>query len=224
MMKFFTFLERSFSDINCLPTQWHFDLERKRCSRVVKLAFDKEDVMSKPLYISVNENENHWILVIVFPKPELVVSYEPLKTDFKRKASEIILTFLTSYGERRNQSMNFQSWKLGILDGRKQLNATDCQGFVTETAMEIATKESIFDWIASQCLCHNFPRSIPKQIKTQVQWIVMVQVYTTSKIYFTLEEENKTKLLEMEVWMVKTVRRFFLWFCITMILWSVSDV
>ena len=71
--------------------------------------FDKENVMSKPLYISVNENENHWILVIVFPKPKLVVFYESLKTDFKRKASEIILTFLTSYSERRNQSMNFQS-------------------------------------------------------------------------------------------------------------------
>ena len=51
--------------------------------------FDKEDVMSKPLYISVIENENHWILVIVFPKPKLAVSYESLKTDFKRKASEV---------------------------------------------------------------------------------------------------------------------------------------
>ena len=40
--------------------------------------------MSKPLYIPVNENENNWILVIAF-----LVSYDPLKTHFKRKASEI---------------------------------------------------------------------------------------------------------------------------------------
>ena len=53
------------------------------------LGFNKEDVMSKPLYVPVNENENHWILVIVFPKTKLVVPYDPLKTDFKRKASKI---------------------------------------------------------------------------------------------------------------------------------------
>ena len=45
--------------------------------------------MSKPLYIPVNENENHWILVIAFPKAKLVVSCDPLKTDFKRKVPEI---------------------------------------------------------------------------------------------------------------------------------------
>ena len=106
---FFAILGRSFSDSNCLPTQWYLDWERKCCSGVVKLAFDKEDVMSKPLYIPVNENENHWILVIAFPKAKLVASYESLKTDFKRKASEIRLMLLTSYCERRNQSMNFQS-------------------------------------------------------------------------------------------------------------------
>ena len=50
---------------------------------------NKEDVMSKPLYIPVNKNENHWILVMAFPKAKLVVSYDPLKTDFKRKASDI---------------------------------------------------------------------------------------------------------------------------------------
>ena len=82
---FFTILERSVSDINCLPTatQWYLDWERKRLGGVVKLAFDKENVMFK-VYIPVNENENHWILVIVFPKGELVVSYDLLKTDFKR--------------------------------------------------------------------------------------------------------------------------------------------
>ena len=31
----------------------------------------------------------------------------------------------------------------------------------------------------------------------------------TSKIYFTLEEEKKRKLPEMNVWMVKMARRFF---------------
>ena len=37
----------------------------------------------------VNENKNHWILVIAFQKAKPAVSYDPLKTDFKRKASEI---------------------------------------------------------------------------------------------------------------------------------------
>ena len=60
---------------------------KKHCSGVVKLVFDK-DVMRKPLYIPVNENENHWILVIVFPKAKLV-SHDSLKTDFKKKAAEI---------------------------------------------------------------------------------------------------------------------------------------
>ena len=61
--------------------------------------------------------------------------------------------------------MNFKSWKVGILDGRKQLNTTDCAIFVLAMAMEIATKEIIFHslttidlryWIASKCLSHNF--------------------------------------------------------------------
>ena len=64
-------------------------LGKKRCSGVVTLTFYKEDVTSKPLYIPVNENENHWILVIAFPKAKFVVSYDPLRTDFKKKASEI---------------------------------------------------------------------------------------------------------------------------------------
>ena len=37
----------------------------------------------------VNENKNHWILVMAFPLAKLVVSCDPLKIDFKRKASEI---------------------------------------------------------------------------------------------------------------------------------------
>ena len=74
----FTFLERSFSDINFLLRHRYLDWERKRCSEVVKLAFDTEDVMSKPLYIRVNENENHWILVIAFPKAKFAVSHDPL--------------------------------------------------------------------------------------------------------------------------------------------------
>ena len=100
--------------------------------------------MSKPLCIPVNENENYWILVIAFPKAKLVVSYDPLKIVFKSKASEIVLTFLTSYCERRNQNMNFQTWKFGILDGRKQLNTTDCGVFVLAMAVQIAAKEIIF--------------------------------------------------------------------------------
>ena len=99
---FFTFLERFFSDRNCLPARCYLNSERKRCSGVVKLALDQEDVMSKPLYIPVNENENHWILLIGFPKAKLVVSYDRLQINFKRKASMKILTFLTSYCERRN--------------------------------------------------------------------------------------------------------------------------
>ena len=79
-------MERSFSDIKYLPTQWYLDREK---NAVVALAFKKEDVMSKPLYKPVNENENHWILVISFPKAKLVVPYDPLKTILKRKASEI---------------------------------------------------------------------------------------------------------------------------------------
>ena len=76
--------------INCLLTQRYLDWEIKRCSEVVQLAFDKEDVMSKPLYIPVNEIKNHRFLVIAFPKAKLIVSYDPLKTDFKRQVSEII--------------------------------------------------------------------------------------------------------------------------------------
>ena len=89
----------------------------------------------------------------------------------KRKAPEIMLTFLTSYCEGRNENMNFQSWKLGILNGRKLLNATDSGVFVLTMAMEMATKEIIFDSLptiglryrfVSQCLSHKFPRSMPK--------------------------------------------------------------
>ena len=127
--------------------------------------------------------------------------------------------------------MNFQSWKFGILDGRKQLHTTGCRVFLLAMAMEIATKEIIFDslssgdlrcWIASQCLGHNFPRYIPKQIKMKLERITMVPrfkippyICITSKIYLTLREEKKTNLPEIKVWMVKAVRRFigFLWFC-----------
>ena len=82
-------INEEISDINCLPTQWYLLIGKKRCSGVVTLVFNKEDVMSKPLYIPVNENKNHWILVIAFQKAKPVVSYDPLKTDFKRKALEI---------------------------------------------------------------------------------------------------------------------------------------
>ena len=41
--------------------------------------------------------------------------------------------------------MSFQSWKFGIMDGRKKLNITDCWVFALALAMEIATKEIIFD-------------------------------------------------------------------------------
>ena len=74
--------------------------------------------------------------------------------------------------------MHFHSWKFGIINGRKNLNTTGCRAFVLAMAMEIATKEIIFHsfttsdlryWISSQCLIHNFPGSILKQIKTQVE-------------------------------------------------------
>ena len=40
--------------------------------------------------------------------------------------------------------MHFQSWKFGILNGRKKLNTADCGVFVLAMAMEIAVKEIIF--------------------------------------------------------------------------------
>ena len=167
--------------------------------------------MSKPLCIPVNENENYQVLVIVFPKAKLVVSYDPLKIVFKSKASEIVLTFLTSYCERRNQNMNFQTWKFGILDRRKQLNTTDCGVFVLAMAVQIAAKEIIFDslptidlryQILSQCLSENFPRSITNRIKTQVERITMaprfridasLHVYNFQDLFrITRRKENKT--------------------------------
>ena len=93
-------------------------------------------------------------------------------------------------------------------------------------AMEIAAKEIKFDsspiidlrhWIESQCLSHNFPRSISKRIKTQVERIAIPPyMCIISKIYFTLREEKKRKLPEMKVWMVKTVRRFFFFFFVVL--------
>ena len=87
-----------------------------------------------------------------------------------------------SYCERRNKNMHFQSWKFGILNGKKNLNTTDYGVFILAMGMEIPTKEIIFhllttidltDWIASQCLNHNFPRSILKRIKMQLERTVM---------------------------------------------------
>ena len=78
--------------------------------------------------------------------------------------------------------MHFQSWKFGILNGKKKLNTTDYGVFILAMGMEIATKEIIFHlltttdlthWIASQCLNHNFPRSILKQIKMQLERTAM---------------------------------------------------
>ena len=62
----------------------------------------------------------------------------------KRKTSEILLTSLTSYRLRRNQSMNVQSWKFGSLDGRKQLHRTDCGVLFLVMAIEIATKKKLY--------------------------------------------------------------------------------
>ena len=105
--------------------------------------------------------------------------------------------------------MNFQSWKFGILGSTKQLNRTDCGVFVLVVAMEIAAKENIFHslttidlryWIVSQCIRHNFSRSILKRLKTQVKRIVMAsRCKIISKIYFALEEEKKAELPEMKV-------------------------
>ena len=237
---FVTFLEISFSDINCLLTQWYHDWERKRFRGVVKLVFDKEDVLPKPLYIPVNENQNRCILAIAFPETKLFVSHNPLKTDFKRKTLELIL-FLnnTSYCERRNQRMNFQLWKFDILNGRKQLNTTDCRVFVLAMAMEIATKEIIFDslatielrfCIASHCLSHNLLRSIPKRIKTQLEKITVVprfKIDTLIHVYnfqdlFRITRRKENSSSGKEGLDDKNGRK--IWFCITMILWLVSIV
>ena len=78
-------------------------------------------------------------------------------------------------------------------------------------AMEIAAKKIIFDswstidlgyWIASQCLSHNFPRSIPKRIKTQVERTAIAprfNIYSSIHVYnfqdlchITKGKENKT--------------------------------
>ena len=77
--------------------------------------------------------------------------------------------------------------------------------------MEIATKEIIFDLlptidlryqIASQCLSHNFPRSISKRIKTQVETNAMAprfKIDTSMHMYkfqdlfhITRRKEKKT--------------------------------
>ena len=84
---------------------------------------------------------------------------------------------------KRNQSMGFQSWKFGSLNGRKQLHTAGVHGILfLVMAVEIAIKEIIFDLLptidrryqtASQCLSHNFPASIPTQIKTTFERIMM---------------------------------------------------
>ena len=46
---------------------------------------------------------------------------------------------------RRNQSMNFQLWKFGRIDGKKQLHTIDCGVLFLAMTMKISTKENIFD-------------------------------------------------------------------------------
>ena len=125
--------------------------------------------MPKLFYIPVNENENHWILEIVFPKANLV-SCVPVKTEIKRKASEMILLFLTSVKEV------IRAWIFS--HGNHQLSNTDNAVLVLVMTMKIATKERIFNslpivdlsnWTASQCLRHNFSKSTPNRIKTKIE-------------------------------------------------------
>ena len=62
----------SWSDLSQMSTVYQRNgilIEKKKCySAVVKVAFDKKEVLPKPPYILVNENESHWILVTEIPK------------------------------------------------------------------------------------------------------------------------------------------------------------
>ena len=106
--------------------------------------------------------------------------------------------------------MHFQSWRFGIPNGKKKLNRTDYGVCILAMGMEIATKEIIFHslttidltyWIAFQCLNHNFPRSILKRIKTQVERTAMAprfkidaskHVYNFQNLfYIRRRKENK---------------------------------
>ena len=138
--------------------------------------------------------------------------------------------------------MNFQSWKFGILDDRKQLNTTDCWVFILAMAMKIATKEIIFHalttinlryWTESQCLSHKFPRNILKQIKNQVERIAMpprFQIDTSKHVYdflylFHIKRRKENKTFRNEGLGGKSGKKIsFLCFCNTMILWLVSNI
>ena len=91
-----------------------------------------------------------------------------------------------------------------ILNGRKKLNSTDCGVLVLTMGEEIATKEIIFHslttidlrhWITSHCLNHNFPRSILKVIKTQVEKTAMAPRFKidTSKHVYNFQNSFHTR-------------------------------
>ena len=65
-----------------------------------------------------------------------------------------MLAFLTSYCERRNQCMNFQSSEFGSVVGKKHVNTSYCGVFELAVAMEIATMEIAFDSLSTIDLSH----------------------------------------------------------------------
>ena len=99
--------------------------------------------------------------------------------------------------------MNFQSWKFGSLDGRKQLHTTDCGVLALAITMKIARKKlySIY-WrliidlrhqIVSQCLSQTFPRSITKRIKAKFERIMMALRF--NRQLSILQKHNMTRVL-----------------------------
>ena len=160
----------------------------------------KENVVAQQLlYIPANENENHWILVIAFPNEKL--SYDFLNTDFKKKGFRNIINVFSKLPRKKKSKHEFSAWKSGSLDDRKQLHTTDCGVLVRAMTTKIATKEIIFDslttidlryQIVSQCLSHNFPRSITKRIKTKFYRIMMAPRF--NKQLHILQKHNMIRV------------------------------
>ena len=78
-----------------------------------------------------------------FPNEKL--SYDILKTDFKKKGFTNIINVFNVLPPKKKSKHEFSIMEIGSLDGRKQLHSIDCGVLVLAMTMEITTKENIFD-------------------------------------------------------------------------------
>ena len=97
----------------------------------------------------ININNTHWMLVIVYPKKNIIASYDSINGNNEEVVNNVLKLLHFLVKKDSDEEDCFKEWDFLVIDGPQQNNAFDCGVFMCIFALFVMKGENVIEGNAS---------------------------------------------------------------------------